>query len=270
MNPWSETLVAAAGGIAGAFIGLRLAKSPKLWWLGYTIPLAYILAIGAAARWPQTAALPLLAWSTMGRVRHLVAGFAIGLLFCSLIPKLGAQRQRVVVGLLTLLAVVQYSVWPCLASVLNRDFLRALPTHVDDDGVCRQSTDYTCGPAAAVTALRRLGITAGEGDIALRARTSTATGTPPDLLTQAINEAHSRHGVRATMAHWKDLSDLAKPGVHLVVVKYSLMLDHWVAIQEITATEVVVADPMSGLVRESHADFLKRWRGFGVTVTAVR
>jgi hypothetical protein len=32
--------------------------------------------------------------------------------------------------------------------------LAALTTRLDADGVCRQSNHYTCGPAAAVTALR--------------------------------------------------------------------------------------------------------------------
>ena len=266
MNPWLETLIATTGGVLGSIIGLRLSKSPKLWWVGYALPLIYILAIGAASRWPQTAALPLMAWSVLGRIRYLVAGFAIGLLFCSLIPKLAVKRQRVVVGALTALAIFQYSIWPCLASVLNRDSLRALITRIDRDGVCLQNTAYTCGPSAAVTALRSLGIEAGEGDLALRARTSTATGTPPDLLAQAINEAYAGHGIKASIASWKDLEALRQPGVHLVIVKYSLMLDHWVVVREVTDSDLLVADPLTGQARESREDFLKRWRGYGVTL----
>ena len=267
MNPWLETLIATAGGVLGSIIGLRLSKRPKLWWLGYTIPLAYILALGAAARWPQTAALPFMAWSVLGRIRYLAAGFAIGLLFCSLIPKLAVKRQRVVVGALTVLAIFQYSVWPCLASVLNRDFLRALTTRFDGNGVCLQNTAYTCGPAAAVTALRSLGIEAGEGDLALRARTSSATGTPPDMLAEAINEAYATNGIRASISHWKDRDALRQPGVHLVIVKYSLMLDHWVTIREVAEDHILVADPLTGQSRESREDFLNRWRGYGVTIT---
>ena len=76
MNPSLETLIATTGAVLGAIIGLRLSKSRRLWWLGYVVPLAYILALGAAARWPQTAALPFMAWSVLGRIRYLAAGFA--------------------------------------------------------------------------------------------------------------------------------------------------------------------------------------------------
>ena len=270
MNPWLETIIAITGAVVGALIGLAASKHRRIWWLGYAVPLAYILALGAAARWPQTAAFPFMAWSVLGRIRYLAAGFAIGLLFCSLIPKLAVKRQRVVVGALTVLAIFQYSVWPCLASVLNRDFLRALTTRFDGNGVCLQNTDYTCGPAAAVTALRSFGIEAGEGDLALRARTSSATGTPPDMLAEAINEACATNGIRASMSHWKDLDALRQPGVHLVIVKYSLMLDHWVTIREVAEDHILVADPLTGHSRESREDFLNRWRGYGVTLNRTR
>jgi hypothetical protein len=52
---------------------------------------------------------------------------------------------------------------PFLAPAFNRGYLAGLKTRIDADGVCRQSSEYTCGPAAAVTALRKLGLPAEEG-----------------------------------------------------------------------------------------------------------
>ena len=49
-----------------------------------------------------------------------------------------------------------------------------------------QSNGYNCGPAAAVTALRRLGLPAEEGELAILAHTSSAAGTSCDTLCTAI------------------------------------------------------------------------------------
>jgi predicted double-glycine peptidase len=60
---------------------------------------------------------------------------------------------------------------------------------------CRQSTDYTCGPAAAVTALRKLGFPAEEGQIAIVSYTSATTGTPPDILAEALRKYYGKDGL---------------------------------------------------------------------------
>ncbi len=86
------------------------------------------------------------------------------------------------------------------------------------------------------------------------------------MLAAAINEACVTNGIAASVSRWKGLEALRQPGVHLVIVKYSMMLDHWVVVLEFSGNEVLVADPLTGLGRESHADFLRRWRGYGVTV----
>lgn len=60
---------------------------------------------------------------------------------------------------------------------------------------CLQSNDYNCGPAAAVTALRKLGLPAEEGEIAILAHTSSATGTPPDVLARALQDRYEKEGL---------------------------------------------------------------------------
>jgi hypothetical protein len=49
--------------------------------------------------------------------------------------------------------VVWFSVLPFLAPALVKGHLANLKTMVDSNGICFQTTDYTCGPAAAVTRL---------------------------------------------------------------------------------------------------------------------
>jgi len=52
----------------------------------------------------------------------------------------------------------------------------------------------------------------------------------------------------------------------LAVIKFSFMLDHYVAVLAVNEREVVVADPMAGIMKYSPAEFLEKWRKSGVTV----
>jgi ABC-type bacteriocin/lantibiotic exporter with double-glycine peptidase domain len=52
----------------------------------------------------------------------------------------------------------------------------------------------------------------------------------------------------------------------LVVIHYSFMLDHYVAVLEVNDSEVIVGDPLNGLRHMSHAEFQQAWRGHGVVL----
>ena len=73
--------------------------------------------------------------------------------------------------------LVNYGLLPAALPLVVRPVLAVTKTHLDRQGVCRQSHAYTCGPAAAVTCLARLGVTAEEGQLAIDARTGPAVGT---------------------------------------------------------------------------------------------
>ena len=88
------------------------------------------------------------------------------------------------------------------------NLLLSFKTQIDRDGVCRQSTDYNCGPAAAVTALRRLGFPAEEGEIAVAAHTSSAMGTPPAILYDTLKGRYAQSGPGCEYRYFKDISEL--------------------------------------------------------------
>ena len=117
-----------------------------------------------------------------------------------------------------------------------------------------------------MTGLRRLGFKAEEGELAVLARTSTASGTAPDVLASVLNERFGSQGLHAELRRFKDVTELRGLGPTLVIVKFSLLLDHWLCVLEVTDTEVVVGDPISGLNRLSHAEFNERWRHIGVVL----
>jgi predicted double-glycine peptidase len=153
-----------------------------------------------------------------------------------------------------------------LAAAASRGQLAAVSTRIDGDGVCLQSTEYTCGPASAVTVLRRLGLTAEEGELALLARSSKVTGTPADVLATMLNERFGRDGIEAQYREFGSLDELGKAGLTMVVIKYGLLMDHWLTVLDINDRELVVANPLTGVERMPRGQFLAKWRHVGVVV----
>jgi predicted double-glycine peptidase len=137
---------------------------------------------------------------------------------------------------------------------------------VDRDGVCRQSNGYTCGPAAAVTALRQFGITAEEGDLAVLARTSDALGTPPDVLANVLKRRYRDEGIAAHYRYMRDLSEVKPGDVFIAVVYFDFTTDHYVTVIEVHDDRLVVGDPLSGKRFMSREAFLNIWQRTGVVL----
>ena len=163
-------------------------------------------------------------------------------------------------------AVLGMSVWPALAPAFNQKQLAAIVTSIDSEGVCYQSTDYTCGPAAAVTALRKLGLSADEGELALLSRSTAATGTPPDTLARTMQNRYAKEGIVCEYRVFKSVAELKDCCPVLVIVKFNFILDHYVTVLAVDDRTVTVGDPLRGLDNLSIADFQEKWRFVGVVV----
>lgn len=263
-----EIFLVLACALLGGVLGGASSRMPgRLWLAGYMVPLGVIGMFSAAARRPEWGLHPAVSWIWAGGWRMPVSATVVAMVFGSLIPRLPQARERRALALLVVVAVVQMSIWPAISFARSRSLLASLETRIPPDGVCRQSTDFTCGPAAAVTALHRLGIQAGEGELAIAARTSSASGTLADVLAAVLNERYGDRGVRAELRRFRTLRELGEAGPTLVVVKFGFLVDHWVLVLAVSDREVSVADPATGIVRMDHATFLERWRRIGVTVT---
>jgi len=141
-----------------------------------------------------------------------------------------------------------------------------LETIIDSDGVCRQGTDYTCGPAAAVTALRRLGISAEEAELAILAHTSRIAGTPPDILADTLRRRYQAEGLQCEYRHFDSVSELRQPGCTIAVIKFGFLVDHYVTVLDVTDTSVIVGDPLVGRNSYPFDRFEKIWRHSGVVL----
>lgn len=177
-------------------------------------------------------------------------------------------RQRRALHSLLGIVVAGYVLWPGVALAQSRRILDGRPTHIRSDGICLQSTDYTCGPAAAVTALHQLGVKASESELALLARTSPATGTPPEVLARAIEKRHGADGIHARCLRLQDLDSLRDHIPCLVTVRLGPWTDHWIYITSINEDTVEHGDPASGWEQMTHQEFMARWRRVAVLVTS--
>jgi predicted double-glycine peptidase len=265
--PWLESAAVTLLAVAGVLLGLWFSRLPKPWWtLGYLLPLTLIVTYGIAARNPALTLEPPVSWMMMGRNKFAVIGFVATMVLTTPLSRVPGKRARVYLAALMVVVVSVMSVWPFLAPAFNRNHLLNLPTRLDEDGICRQSNDYTCGPAAAVTALRRLGFAAEEGEIAILAHTSTATGTPPDILARALQRRYGAEGLHSEFRVFKALEELRDAGLTLAVIKHSLLLDHYVTVLEFAGGEIVVGDPMKGRIAMTQAEFERQWRFVGVVL----
>ena len=242
-------------------------RRPGRWWLaGYVLP-AVLLAMYCVARHnSQWEFVPPASWLLAGRTEFVLAGFITTLILITPLSRLKRENERRAVAGFAVFLVLIGSVWPFLAPAFNRGLQSSLQTQIDADGVCRQSTEYNCGPAAAVTALRRMGLPAEEGDIAILAHTSTAIGTPPDLLVAAVQKRFGPLGVSAEHRHFRSVAELRSAGMVVAVIKFALLTDHYVTILDVDDQHVTVGDPFKGKQIYSTGEFARVWRFTGIVL----
>ena len=267
MNLWFEgafALMVAAAGVALGCLFSRLRK--PYWTFGYFIPLALVLIYAVAIHLPALSFVPPISWMMMGRKKFAVLGFVATMVLTTPLSRVPRKRDRIVISILMAVMVFAGSVWPFIVPAFERNEIARLQTHIDANGVCIQTTDFTCGPASAVTALRKLGLSGEEGKIGILSGTSSVVGTPPDMLAEALQKEYGKDGLIAEYRPFKDISELKQAGLTLAVIKYAFLVDHYVTVLEVTDTEVVIGDPLGGLARMSYADFQKEWRFVGVVL----
>jgi len=268
MSPWLETLGVALLAVVGALLGRLCSRLSKPWWtLGYFIPLLIVLLVGLPRFDRGLEFKAPIRWLVSGRTLFAVTGLVTAMILVTPLSRLPRRRDRQMVGFFIVLFVVDASVWPFFAPVLNHSFQASIVTRIDSDGICRQSSDYNCGPAAAVTALRMLGFPAEEGTIAIFAHTSTAIGTPPDVLSSALQKHYGPNGLKCEYRHFTSIAELKNGGITLAVIRFGLLVDHYVAVLEITDQDVIVGDPSQGKMSYSHSEFAKKWRFVGVVMS---
>ena len=228
-----------------------------------------VLALGAMFLWPLMRFFPVAPIGLLGaRVVASVelTGLAIPatLLFAVSAQHLArASDRRAVLALAAVAAgyflrAGWWMVWPAIGPVG--------PTLVDNYGVCRQTTDYTCVAASMVTMLRTRGIAAEEAEMAALARTQINGGATDSRALWALEQKLA--GTRFRPAYQRmtaaELQSMPRP--FMVQLDWGFFTSHMVPVIGVTASTVTLGDPLSG-PREVKMDrFLSMWKGNAITI----
>ena len=267
MNPWLETVVVALVALLGIFLGRTFSGFRKpCWMLGYFLSLLLIAMLVIARCSNALGFVPPFSWITAGRIRFVILSLAVTMGLTTPLSRLPHKLEKVTVCILMAVVVVWFSILPFLAPALIREHLSNLRTIVDSEGICFQTRDYTCGPAAAVTALRKLGLPAHEGEIAVLSHSSPVAGTLPWCLYTALQNRYGADGLKCQYRHFDSLGQLKTAGVTLAVVRDAFLSDHCVAVLEVSDHIITVADPVVGKRSMSHEQFEKIWRFSGIVL----
>ncbi len=267
MELWLETIGVILVAILGVSLGRRFSFLKKPYWLfGYFLPLLLIVILVITQHISMLSFWPLFSWLATGQIRFFTLALAITMGLTTLLPHLPRKFEKIITCVLMVVFVVRFSVSPLITPALLKDDLSNLQTIIDSDGVCFQSRDYTCGPAAAVTALKKLGFDAQEGEIAVLARTNPLTGTLPRCLYNALQNHYGYKGLKCQYRYFDSIAQLKGQGITLAIIKDAFLSNHCVAVMEISDRMVVIADPVLGKMNISHKQFEKIWRFSGIVL----
>lgn len=265
---WIETGGAVAACAFGAFAGLYISRMPGRRWLAFFFAgLVCLLLLAAVRRFAALSFVTPFSWFARGRLEFALSGVAIPLMFMSITGQVPKKRLRVLLVTIAALGALQFAVLPFALPGILRGYLLRLDTQVDSNGVCIQNTYYTCGPAAAVTALGLLGIDADEGEIAVLSRSTPISGTEPDMLSDALEKRYESRGLRCEYRAFRSAAELPAGAPVLATVRLSFLVDHYVTILDISGTTVTIGDPLNGRREVSLEEFERSWRGTGIIVT---
>jgi hypothetical protein len=267
VEPWLETGGIVAVTLFGLLTAIKLRRTGgRLWVAGYLTGLVLIVLLAASRVGGAMEEVPGLAALATGRIKFVVLALGVTLGMTTPLSRLRYRLEKAIVCVIMALTIVWFSVLPFLVPGLIKKDLAAIATHIGPGGVCLQSTNYTCGPAAAVTALNKLGFRASEGQLAILARSNPITGTLPGSLCAALKNRYANDGLECFYRTFNSVGELENTGITLVVVKDAFLLDHYVAVLDVSDGIVTLADPALGHRLVSRERFEKIWRFCGIVL----
>lgn len=268
MSPWLETFGVILVALTGVAAGYMLSRLKSFFWmLCYFLSVAIIIMM-VLARYSEALKFePPFCWVAIGRIKFVILALAVTLGLTVCLRHLPHKLEKVLVCILMSLVVVWFTVLPFLVPAIIKDHLANLPTVFNSKGICIQGTSYTCGPAAAVTALGKLNLRGYEGELAILAHTSPVAGTLPSCLSDALESKYGSMGLKCKYRHFGTVSELKNSDVTLAVVKSAFMVDHCVVILDVSNDQVTVADPVLGEITMSYERFEEIWQFSGIVLS---
>jgi hypothetical protein len=264
-NLWIELVAAGLIAFAGLLAGTAVSRLGKQTALVTCLGVVFIiLALGAGWLIPISMYNAVIFAIFAGRFKFILLAFFVPMGLTCAAPYLPYKIERYGVAVMTAMSIYAFGVFPFLGAVMAGQKLAAIPASFDSNGVCFQSTSFTCGPAAAATALHRLGVDVSEGQMAILSRSCPVIGTSDYDLMQAVSKAVSSKPIECTYGRWTELPKLSGQEVLLVILQQGLWMNHCVAVLKTTDKAVVFADPAEGIITLSQKHFQQLWTGRGI------
>ncbi|MEN8126344.1 MAG: cysteine peptidase family C39 domain-containing protein [Planctomycetota bacterium] len=262
---WFETLGILLIAIIGIVLGRwasRQSISARIFAMGASFAVVGLVLLSRQGSLWET--FPLLRPIAASRLRFVLLAFAVTLGLTAPLTQLRSYASRFITCLVMAFFIAILVSFPFLGPALIQSDLANSQTRIDIDGVCRQSQPFTCGPAAAVTALNCFGVKAVEGDLAIQARTSPVIGTSPWDLYKTLKSNYAADGIEYSFLHMNSIDQLPDDAILLAVVRDAPATDHCVAVLAVSENTITVADPMAGLVHIPRDSFAQLWRNCGI------
>ena len=246
-------------------LGMRLGRAPQRIWLPAAIVSAF-LALGRAylAHRPEIE-VAIFAWRDYPYFGswHLYFVSAVFVIAARQLPRLSDRKAVLALTgvvafyLLTTSAVADFALGPRPSGV------------VGSDGVCKQTTGFSCEAAAAVSLLHLYGIDVTEDEMA-RLSLITFVGAGVPGLYRGLRIAVEPKGYRVSVRRlsWNGLASVRFP--FLAQVSSRFPIDHMVCVLAVTPERLLVIDPSLGKHWLARDSFLERWRGVIVVVEPPR
>lgn len=264
----AETAFYVLLSIASFAVGWRWAKS-RLERPRYTVPVLVVAFALFFFRGIDAVLFLLHAQLLLGLTLYSVYPYVLPATYASafvlgwLYSKYG-HKTRLRVDTLILLSVwiVTYFYMPFLYVKEIPRYLRMEPRWVSGR-VARQTTGFTCSPSAGATLLAHYGIETTEGEMAIMMQT-TAFGTYPvhEMIALSRKGREGKLKVYPRVVPLGRLAALKYPASIAVRLKTGTM--HSIAVLGSTAEgEIVVGDPLHGIVVLSEDEFAEQYDYFG-------
>jgi predicted double-glycine peptidase len=250
-----------------AWAGVRVSRmKPTVWIAGFFVPFTIVFSIVLLNRVPLFVYNTYFAWIAEGRNEYLLMAACMPFIFGILVPRLRQKRQKIAVILLVVVGSFYFIFPPFIDPVLLYNEIKKNDLWIED-GVCLQTTNYTCGAVSAVTALLRFGIHASEAELAMASFTSRTWGTSASMLAGGIEKLYAKDGITCEVRGFDTVEALKDVCPVLMIIKHGPLMDHYVAVLEVTEDAVIIGDPSAGKEALTYEEFMKKWRQVGIVIS---
>ncbi len=266
MPLWSVFGAQIVGAGAAYVAGVALARrSRAVWSLALGVSFALVLC------WPLMRVFPVGVIELLGAPAVACIELTALAIPAAMLFAIGAERvprasdRRAIRWLVIVLAVyfMKAGWWMTPAGVGAVG-----PTKIDMEGICRQTTEYTCVAASMVTMLRAHGVEAEEREMAELSRTQVGGGATDSRALWALDLKLAGTAWRARYVSVRpgELASVPKPC--MVQLNWGFFTSHMVPLLRADEKDVVIGDPLGGLRRMSLESFRRQWKGQAIVLEA--